>query len=273
MKRMGKIRAILLTCALFITSLTVSALPTEGEWEATTISGNETVTLTGNVVIKGCITIPSGASLTIKGVGQTITPLYNDKRTMTILDENITSFVVNGNLTIEGTDGSHIKIIGPNTASFGYDGSGNDVSFDGLVNSDYQYNNIHADDGANYSSNVIRQMGTSSNLTLRYVDFSNIMHYASNGAGVLFLDEGDSTNPNNVLLEYVNIHNCMGFSGNSIIKYNNNAWNNTTMNHCKITNSRAYGYGGVLTSHGGGGNCCVTVTMNDCAMNNCVSSG
>ena len=61
---MGKIRAILLTCALFITPLTVSALPTEGTWSATEISADETVNLTGDVTITGLIRV-SGGSLTI----------------------------------------------------------------------------------------------------------------------------------------------------------------------------------------------------------------
>ena len=65
MKRMGKIRAILLTCALFITSLTVSALPTEGTWSATTISADETVNLTGDVTVSGTIIIENGGKLTI----------------------------------------------------------------------------------------------------------------------------------------------------------------------------------------------------------------
>ena len=77
MKRMGKIRAILLTCALFITPLTVSALPTEGEWSATEISADETVNLTGDVKISGTISINSGCTLTINnatGITLSITP-------------------------------------------------------------------------------------------------------------------------------------------------------------------------------------------------------
>lgn len=173
-------RAIFLTFVLLIMALPLhAALPSSGEWPATNITTDETVNLTGNVVITGCIYIPANVTLTIRGAGQTITPCYNHKATMNWGD-NLISFQVEGSLIIEGSAGAPIKIIGPNTASFGYDGSGNDVAFDGLVNSDYQYSNTSVDDGANYSSTVIVQCDySSSNITLRYVDFKNIMHYAS----------------------------------------------------------------------------------------------
>ncbi len=44
------------------------ALSTVGDWSTTTV-GNQTVNLTGNINLKGTITIPNGKTLTINANG------------------------------------------------------------------------------------------------------------------------------------------------------------------------------------------------------------
>ena len=63
---------LLLACVLFAVPIPTNALSTSGEWTATTITTSETVDLTGDVTVKGTITI-NGGTLTINNwTGKTL---------------------------------------------------------------------------------------------------------------------------------------------------------------------------------------------------------
>lgn len=99
---------LLLVAAVPLLPMSVSGqnLAGSGTWTETRISGNQTVSLTGNVSVSGTITIPAGASLTINnGVNTEVTI----RRTANDIIFNIAS---GGKLIINGKEGGMIVIDG-----------------------------------------------------------------------------------------------------------------------------------------------------------------
>lgn len=81
-------------------------LPSSGNWPSTTINANTTISLTGDVNLKGNITVASGKTLTILNeTGKEITIRNQATRT-------ISMFTATGTLIIKGKEGSGIIIDG-----------------------------------------------------------------------------------------------------------------------------------------------------------------
>lgn len=109
MKRIYNITKIAVLFALFGYCGVANAQGTSGNWEATEISSTKTINLTGNVTIKGTITIASG-TLTINAnrANRTITAASDFKGSL---------FKVNSGaaLVINGTNANQITIDGSTT--------------------------------------------------------------------------------------------------------------------------------------------------------------
>ena len=105
MKRLYTIMAWLLVLLLSSGVSEVYALPTSGDWGKTTIKTNEEVHLTGNVSLKGTITIAEKCTLTI----------YNDSKEPFFIRKvwnGSNMFTVNGSLIIKGNADGQIFIDG-----------------------------------------------------------------------------------------------------------------------------------------------------------------
>lgn len=248
MKRMGKIRAILLTCALFITPLTVSALPTAGEWSATTITGNEIVNLTGDVTVSGTISINNGGKLTINNnTGRTV------RITPTALMDDL--FKVNG--------GGELVINGNASGS-----------------STINYNGIIIDGGASLTWNNYQLNGTTSfirhaiyssgNFDIKNVTIQNIYRDSPNDViacnGILS-DNGDRASISHCEFKYIR-----GFEGSAVLCTNSNSAGSTLdiadshFIYCG-TNGKL---GSTIRSHGYS---TTTLTMTNTCMEKCYSTG
>lgn len=262
-----------------------AALPTSGDWfPAYTVSGTEEVTLTGDVVFGDKITIPEGCSLTINAAGHRIKARdYNEN----VLAGNYgvvpVSFEVYGELIIRGTEGNPVDVWGKCKVDYGYDGLGNDPSFEyantNNIYSNYMYepekpeNYGKAPDGTDpHMSNFIRVMGNNAHLQMEYVNIHNLRSvYHFNAATVLDIGtDGDVTV--NVVLKHVNIYQCMSSCNKGMITVRKNTKGNVNLSNCHIHNCRTYNYGGILTGIGGG-NTSAVVTLDNCEINNCISSG
>ncbi|MGM9817299.1 MAG: hypothetical protein ACI304_09645 [Lepagella sp.] len=273
-----------------LTSLPGFPLSSSGIWTRTTITGNEVVTLTGDVSISDAVEIAEGASLTIYGAGHRINARNYDE---SVLAGNNPgggntkpiSFLVRGTLKLYGEEGNPLDIAGSASVSYGYDGSGNDPSFqyanEGVYNN-YNYAPEHdkyvpegTDKLINY---VIDVKDNGATLVMEHVNIHDCrgIHYFNYGV-VLDIgrdDYGDGFgNPVSVSLKDVNIDNCMAPNGYGIICVRSNTKGTINFTDCNISYSRSYGYGGVLVGVGGGSSSNVQVTLDNCVMNNCISSG
>lgn len=249
MKRMGKIRAILLTCALFITPLTVSALPSAGTWSATTITGVETVTLTGDVTVSGTIIIENGGKLTINN--NTGSPIHI---TPTTTMDNIFRVRVGGELVINGNASG--------SSTINYDG----IIIDGKAELTWNDYNL---DG---STSLIRQaIHSSGNFDIKNVTIQNIYRpLDSNGdcsCNGIFSDNGDRASISNCEFRYIK-----GISGSAVLCTNANSAGSTLdisdshFIYCVSNNT----LGSTIRSHGYS---TTTLTMKNTCVENCSSDG
>lgn len=278
----------MLLCASAICLALLSApqakaqLPSSGTWGDHTVSGEESVTLTGDVTITGCITILAGAKLTIRGGGHTITPRSGLKSENTGLNTpSVVSIKVHGTLDFQGDADNHIKVTGLNsTANVGYDGLGGDVDFNarfGIDREDFQYvdKNASSADGLHYASKFIYQEGTDSKLYLKNVDFKDILGFNISHGAILTFWGASMTNPLYAEIENVNISNCFAWNGTALIMCDSSASGSVTMKNCHISNSTSCSYGGIIAGMGGTPETPkkFTLTMDGCEMDHCMSSG
>ncbi|MGN0236565.1 MAG: hypothetical protein ACI4AK_00505 [Lepagella sp.] len=284
-----------LSAAIFLVTL-LTALPgfaadpvlsSSGTWGRTTITGNEVVTLTGDVSISDAVEIAVGGSLTIYGAGHRINARNYDE---TALAGNNPgggntkpiSFLVRGTLKIYGEEGNPLDIAGAATVNYGYDGLGNDPSFQyanqTTIYDNYQYAPEHdkyVPEGTDkLISYVIDVKANGASLVMEHVNIHDCrgIHYFNYGT-VLDIGGDGSGNPISVSLKDVNIYNCMSTNGRGVINVRYNAIGTINFTDCTISNSRTYGYGGVLVGVGGGSTSNVQVTFDNCEMHHCISSG
>ena len=246
---MGKIRAILLTCALFITPLTVSAalLPTEGEWSATTITGNEIVNLTGDVTVSGTISINNGGKLTINNnTGSTI------RITPTALMDDLFKVNGGGELVING------NASGSSTINY------NGIIIDGGAS--LTWNNYQLNGTTSFIRHAIYSLG---NFDIKNVTIQNIYRDSPNNDdtacnGIV------TANGNRVSISHCEFKNIRGIAGSAVLCSNTNSAGSTL----DITDSHfiycgCHGkLGSAIRSYGSS---TTTLTMTNTCMEYCYS--
>ena len=204
MNRNMILRAIMLVLASHLLAQHLNAaLPTAGEWSATTITGNEIVNLTGDVTVSGTISINNGGKLTINNnTGSTI------RITPTALMDDL--FKVNG--------GGELVINGNASGS-----------------STINYNGIIIDGGASLTWNNYQLNGTTSfirhaiyssgNFDIKNVTIQNIYRDSPNDAiacnGILS-DNGDRASISHCEFKYIR-----GFEGSAVLCRNANSGGST----------------------------------------------
>ncbi|MGM9832927.1 MAG: hypothetical protein ACI31A_04480 [Candidatus Limisoma sp.] len=196
------------------------------------------------------------------------------------------SFNINSGaeLIIIGDETYRATITGRCSVDYGYnDESGEEPSFkyaeDNNTNheiSDYAFHpegNKYVPAGVDkYMSNFI-VVNAGGKLTIKNANIKNIrnVHYFEHAS---VIDIGGNGLENvDVRLENVDITNCMSWNGSGVVGIRADTKGSVYMNNVHISKSRTYAYGGVLAGCGGGGGPQMVVTMDNCEMNNCISSG
>ena len=143
-------------------SVSYAQLASKGNWNTTTIKKNLEVTLTGDITIKGCITINSGYTLTILNNSDTPYTLSVDPA----FANGTNIFANSGNLIIKGNQSGRITIDGG--AAFTY------TSDNGMPVS------LSAGTGKKIKTGI----QNSGNITLEYVTIQNINDSDSYGGAI-----------------------------------------------------------------------------------------
>lgn len=249
----------------------VWAQTASGDWSAMTITGNKTVDLTGNVNIKGIVTIPAGASLTINGNNKTIFVAKGGSGKVgdqAAIAGSISFNVTGGTLTM-----NNVKLQG------GFDGSFTPGNIGNGAESVFPVANAYGKDTSNdsKSSRSIVISGNGSQVNLNNVNVSKLYNH-NNGVG----ENGcfiHATNTNTVAggarnkinLTDVIVENCLSPNNSMFLVSGAGAlydvyMQRTTFKNCMVTNS----YAGVVK---GSGKTDCDLTMVDCTMENCWGSG
>lgn len=238
MKRYKSYLAVLI--AVFSSIPAWGEIANRGEWTKTTISNEQTINLTGNVTIKGIITIGEGGKLTINanGAARTIKCVTNLKQMFLIQG--------GGQLIIKGTSSNRITIDGGAVFSGGipFTSSGDEytaVGNTGIVLEEAIQNN-------------------NSKLTLQYVTIQNVAG-EGNGGAILVTgsNKGDTrrTSISNCTIQY-----CTAKHGSALHVNLENGGNaepdkcrvnitNTTVQYCYSSGSSKGSEGGTIRTNGG----------------------
>ena len=143
-------------------SVSYAQLASKGNWNTTTIKKNLEVTLTGDITIKGCITINSGYTLTILNNSDTPYTLSVDPA----FANGTNIFANSGNLIIKGNQSGRITIDGG--AAFTYTSD----------------NGMPVSLSAGTSKKIKAGIQNSGNITLEYVTIQNINDSDSYGGAI-----------------------------------------------------------------------------------------
>lgn len=206
---------------------------TSGEWTATTIGTTMTVNLTGDISVKGTITINNGGNLTINANGA--------PREIKAANNLSQIFKVNegGTLTIIGTKENKITIDGGATVTAN-DGTSFDVENDG-----------HEIKNATFGGfELAEAIYTSGTLSLEYVTIQNV-NGKGNGGGILVHSENTSIKCGPTTISHCIIQKCLSTDGSAlhVATQNTNTSNksdecairitSTVIQHCKSTSGLA----------------------------------
>ena len=143
-------------------SVSYAQLASKGNWNTTTIKKNLEVTLTGDITIKGCITINSGYTLTILNNSDTPYTLSVDPA----FANGTNIFANSGNLIIKGNQSGRITIDGGAAFTFTSD------------------NDMPVSLRAGTSKKIKAGIQNSGNITLEYVTIQNINDSDSYGGAI-----------------------------------------------------------------------------------------
>lgn len=249
MNRNMILRAIMLVLASHLLAQHLNAaLPTAGEWPATTITGNEIVNLTGDVTVSGTISINNGGKLTINNnTGRTV------RITPTALMDDLFKVYGGGELVING------NASGSSTINY------NGIIIDGgasLTWNDYQLNGT-----TSFIRHAIYSLG---NFDIKNVTIQNIYRDSPNDAiacnGILS-DNGDWASISHCEFKYIR-----GFEGSAVLCRNANSGGSTLY----ISDSHFvycctyHRLGSTIRSVGASS---TTLSMKNCCVEYCNSNG
>lgn len=226
------------TIALAIAAGTVraeAALPTSGPWNATTITEDETVNLTGNVSVNGRITVSSGIKLIINYTGSESISITNHK------DGLAGIFSVQEGATLEIHGGSAGLYINGGSA---YEKIETHININGKTYTDP-------------SLFVVREDGTSMTMT----------EPAIINNGILICDKVNFSNINNVNESLVGGSTTMQLTHTGgAVRHGNNGALLTKLSNCNIHQCRAVaGAGGYVASQSDG-----QVVIENCNFGDCI---
>lgn len=243
MKRVKQIyTAILLVTAVLLLPAPAwgQTLTSSGTWQATTITGGETVTLTGDVTIDGCITIgnESGtpASLTIRNSANREVTIKRSRDAIMMF-----RLYYGSTLRIEGQDGRMIVLDGG--ANLSWDDSGwkdrkekrwTECRYTGT---DYNYIPLK---GGNPSDNVESMILTYGTLNLDHVCIQNLNAGNKNKYPINITEASNKINVDkyrcgSTTLTNCTIQKCRAARGSAIfVGYQGNNEENTPTN-CAVT--------------------------------------
>lgn len=179
-----------------------AALPTAGEWPATTITGNEIVNLTGDVTVSGTISINNGGKLTINNnTGRTV------RITPTALMDDLFKVYGGGELVING------NASGSSTINY------NGIIIDGGASLTW---NDYSLDG---STGLIRRaVYSSGNFDIKNVTIQNIYRDSPNDIacnGIV------TANGNRASISHCEFKYIRGFEGSAVLCRNANSGGST----------------------------------------------
>lgn len=198
------LRAIMLVLASHLLAQHLNAaLPTAGEWSATTITGNEIVNLTGDVTVSGTISINNGGKLTINNnTGRTI------RITPTALMDDLFKVNGGGELVING------NASGSSTINY------NGIIIDGGAS--LTWNNYQLNGTTSFIRHAIYSLG---NFDIKNVTIQNIYRDSPSDAtacnGILS-DNGDRASISHCEFKYIR-----GFEGSAVLCQNDNSGGST----------------------------------------------
>lgn len=204
MNRNMILRAIMLVLASHLLAQHLNAaLPTAGEWSATTITGNEIVNLTGDVTVSGTISINNGGKLTINNnTGRTI------RITPTALMDDLFKVNGGGELVING------NASGSSTINY------NGIIIDGGAS--LTWNNYQLNGTTSFIRHAIYSLG---NFDIKNVTIQNIYRDSPSDAtacnGILS-DNGDRASISHCEFKYIR-----GFEGSAVLCQNDNSGGST----------------------------------------------
>lgn len=201
-----QLQYLLILCSLLFGNPKLSAaLTTSGTWSTTTISADETVNLTGDITLKGKITIEAGKTLTING---------NDEARLIQYTGNDYMFEVKGTLIIKGTEGAVI------TLDAGGNLQWNAEKFD-----------LDVPKSRKKIGAAIRNYGK---IDLQYVTIRNVDDTDGETGGAIFVETNCS---GQTLLDNCIIENCRSCLGSAIGVQNQESKTDSEAIAIKISNS------------------------------------
>ena len=203
MNRNMILRAIMLVLASHLLAQHLNAaLPTAGEWPATTITGNEIVNLTGDVTVLGTISINNGGKLTINNnTGRTV------RITPTALMDDLFKVYGGGELVING------NASGSSTINY------NGIIIDGGASLTW---NDYSLDGS--TSLISRAVYSSGNFDIKNVTIQNIYRDSPNDIacnGIV------TANGNRASISHCEFKYIRGFEGSAVLCRNANSGGST----------------------------------------------
>lgn len=237
---------LLLACVLFAVPIHISALSTSGEWTATTITTSETVNLTGDVTVKGTITINSGCKLTINNdTGKTLRITPKAKMDYLFSVNSGGELVINGNAS--------------GSSAINYNG----IIIDGGAS--LTWNNYNLSGSESYIRRVIHAYG---NFDVKNVTIENLYRTekANEACNAIFFNGGSSGRISQCEFRYLR-----GWAGSAVLCGNQNT-NGSTLDiidshfiYCGTNGD----LGSVIRSYGGS---TTTLTMTNSCMEYCYST-
>jgi len=195
------IRYIIIVCSLLLGKADIfAALTTNGTWSATTISADETVNLTGDINVKGMITINKNCTLTIKSpVSRTIKNTGISDTGDDYLRYRMFKVLPTATLIIEGSsEDEPIIIDGGANFSWGYQ-NGDSTLIKGS--------------GSKTLNDAIINYG---NMVLRNVKIQNVNDVNING-GAIHIQEASNGVNGTTLLDHCTIENCKSQIGAALL--------------------------------------------------------
>ncbi len=231
---------LLMTGLLWSLASFAQTLPTSGTWNATTVS-TQTVNLTGDISLKGTITIPNGVTLTINANGANRS-IYNNSAT-TVSLTNMFLIQKGGTLNIQGTSSYQITV-------------GGGANFT-QPTGDYI-------ESINALTNPVRTMkgpaiyNRSGRLLLEYVTIQNVYNATEiNGpdaSGAVCHQSSDNETPAYTTIKHCLFKNCKSFLGVGVFlapKSQGKAIiEDTEFHHCLTTTTSTEFHGAVVRGWG-----------------------
>lgn len=217
MKRLNwiGILALCLCWGVCLKGYSITSLSTTGTWNGGTLENNITITLTGNISMKGRIEIPSNKTLTIEATAN---------RTITNITDGLSGmFIVRtgGKLVIQGTANGRITIDGG--ANFTWNGN--------------PTNGVYLKKGTNSISLKVAAIYNEGTLDLDYVTIQNVNNSVAgySGGAIRIQGAGKSVKNGPTTLDHCTIQLCAAGHGSALQITTQNTCADNTPTSCPVS--------------------------------------